>query len=159
MKKTLPILLLFAWIFQYSWAQDKPVLDINLSNYQHPFEVHFLELTSQNQDLKMAYMDIHPEEPNGKTVTLLHGKNFNGAYWKTTIEALTKEGFRVIVPDQIGFGKSSKPTSYQYSFQQLAENTKSLLEKLELNSTLLLGHSMGGMLATRFTLMFPQLVE
>ena len=159
MKKTFPILLLLTWIFQYSWAQDKPVLDINLSNYQYPFEVHFLELTSQNQDLKMAYMDIHPEKPNGKTVTLLHGKNFNGAYWKTTIEALTKEGFRVIVPDQIGFGKSSKPTDYQYSFQQLAENTKSLLEKLELNSTLLLGHSMGGMLATRFTLMFPQLVE
>ena len=69
----------------------------------------------------MAYMDIKPNKANGKTVVLLHGKNFNGAYWKTTIQALTKEGYRVIVPDQIGFGKSSKPTEYQFSFQQLAQ--------------------------------------
>ncbi len=69
----------------------------------------------------MAYMDVTAKNPNSKTVVLLHGKNFNGAYWKTTIEALTKEGYRVIVPDQIGFGKSSKPVGYQFTFQQLAQ--------------------------------------
>lgn len=139
--------------------EGRPVLDILLTNYQYPYEVHFLNFRSQDQDLKMAYMDVYPSRPNGKTVMLLHGKNFNGAYWKTTIEALTREGYRVIAPDQIGFGKSSKPAGYQFTFQQLAQNTKLLLDSLHLHKIDLLGHSMGGMLATRFALMYPDRVE
>jgi len=104
-------------------------------------------------------MDIKPKNYNGKNVMLLHGKNFNGAYWKTTIDALTREGFRVIVPDQIGFGKSSKPLHFHYTFQQLALNTKALLDSLKIEKIAVLGHSMGGMLATRFALMFPDVTE
>src|SRR5690606_862478 len=89
----------------------------------------------------------------------IHGKNFNGAYWKTTIQALTKEGYRVIVPDQVGFGKSSKPENYQFTFQQLAINTKNLLNELKVDEIYLLGHSMGGMLASRIALMYPELVK
>jgi len=140
-------------------AQERPVLDIMLTNYQYPFSVQFLPLKGQNKDIKMAYMDVKPQKSNGKSVVLLHGKNFNGAYWKTTIQALTKEGYRVVVPDQIGFGKSSKPTDYQFSFQQLAENTKLLLDELKIEKAAILGHSMGGMLATRFTLMYPEMIE
>lgn len=144
----------------YTQAQtNRPVLDIMLTNYEYPYQVHYLSIKSQTDDLKMAYMDIKPTKTNGKTVVLLHGKNFNGAYWKTTIEALTKEGYRVVVPDQIGFGKSSKPTDYQYTFQQLAQNTKAVLDELKINKVYLLGHSMGGMVATRFSLMFPETVE
>lgn len=139
--------------------EKRAVPDIMLTNYQYPYPVQFLDFKSQNQDLKMAYMDIKPEKANGKTVILLHGKNFNGAYWKTTIQALTKEGFRVVVPDQIGFGKSSKPTEYQFTFQQLAQNTKAVLDELKIDKIYLLGHSMGGMLATRFALMYPEMVE
>ncbi len=151
--------LLLVSMLDCSVAQQKPVLDIMLTNYQYPFEVHFLDMKSQNKDMKMAYMDVRPQQPNGKTVTLLHGKNFNGAYWKTTIDALTKEGYRVVIPDQIGFGKSSKPIGYQFTFQQLAQNTKAILDALKIDKTYLLGHSMGGMLATRFTLMYPETVE
>jgi len=46
----------------------------------------------------------------------LHGKNFSGAYWQDTMTALLAEGYRVVAPDQIGFGKSSKPAHFQYSF-------------------------------------------
>lgn len=134
-------------------------LDINLSTVKYPFDVHFLKLHVQNQDLQMAYMDIQPPKPNSKNIVLLHGKNFNGAYWKTTIQALVNKGFRVIVPDQIGFGKSTKPRNFQYSFQQLALNTKTLLDSLRISKTAVLGHSMGGMLATRFALMFPETTE
>ncbi|MFD1768302.1 alpha/beta fold hydrolase [Sphingobacterium suaedae] len=142
------------------WAQAmRPVLDVMLSDYAYPFQVDTLTLQSQQQTLIMAYMDIHASRPNGKTVVLLHGKNFNGAYWKTTVEALTAEGYRVVVPDQIGFGKSSKPIGYQFSFQQLALNTKILLDSLQLFEVYLLGHSMGGMLATRFALMYPNTVK
>lgn len=133
--------------------------DILLSTYQYPFEVSYFSFSSQHHQLKMAYMDIKPQRPNGKTVVLLHGKNFNGAYWKTTINALIQSGYRVIAPDQIGFGKSSKPTGYQFSIQQLAQNTKKLLDTLGIQNIDLLGHSMGGMIAARFALMYPETVS
>jgi Predicted hydrolases or acyltransferases (alpha/beta hydrolase superfamily) len=162
MKRYSSYFILSLIIIHTAFAQTghpRPVLDIMLTNYEYPFEVHYLNLKSQNRELKMAYMDVHPQPSNGKTVVLLHGKNFNGAYWKTTIDALVEEGYRVIVPDQIGFGKSSKPVGYQFSFQQLAQNTKAVLDELQVDKMYLLGHSMGGMLATRFTLMYPETVE
>ncbi|GEQ87038.1 alpha/beta hydrolase [Patiriisocius marinistellae] len=145
-------------LFQSANAQtnDLQWLDIELSNYKYPYTVSTLEINVQEQNLKMAYMDIKPENYNGKNIVLFHGKNFNGAYWKTTIQALSKEGFRVIVPDQIGFGKSSKPDYFHYTFQQLAQNTKKILDTLNIKETAILGHSMGGMLATRFALMYPK---
>lgn len=149
------LFLLSAFHFTIAQTDSLQWLDIELSNYQYPYAVSSLELEIQEQDLKMAYMDIKPENYNGKNIVLFHGKNFNGAYWETTIIALSKEGFRVIVPDQIGFGKSSKPAYFQYTFQQLAQNTKTLLDALKIKETAILGHSMGGMLATRFALMYP----
>jgi pimeloyl-ACP methyl ester carboxylesterase len=134
-------------------------LDLMLANYDYPFPAKHLDLHVQQQDLKMAYMDVTPENHNGKNVLLLHGKNFNGAYWETTTKALTEKGYRVVIPDQIGFGKSSKPDYFHYTFQQLAANTKLLLDSLGISKTTVLGHSMGGMLATRFALMFPEIVE
>ncbi|APA64467.1 MULTISPECIES: alpha/beta fold hydrolase [Maribacter] len=146
---------------QFSKAQTDNLkwLDIELSNYEYPYEVSVLNLKVQGQDLQMSYMDVKPSQYNGKNIVLLHGKNFNGAYWETTIKALTKEGYRVIVPDQIGFGKSTKPLHFHYTFQQLARNTKELLDTLNIDKTVILGHSMGGMLATRFALMYPETTE
>lgn len=161
MTKKLLVLLILFYGFQYVKAQNNDLqwLDIELSNYQYPYPVSTLPLHMQKQDLKMAYMDVKPENYNGKNIVLIHGKNFNGAYWKTTIKALSKEGFRVIVPDQIGFGKSTKPDHFYYTFQQLAQNTKTLLDTLHIKKTAILGHSMGGMLATRFALMYPETTE
>jgi len=162
MKKDLLFLILLMFTIpgiSISAQENRTVLNIDLTNYTYPYEVHYLDFESQQKPLKLAYMDVHPAHHNGKTVVLLHGKNFNGAYWKTTIEALTKEGYRIIVPDQIGFGKSSKPIGYNFTFQQLALNTKKVLDELQINKVYLLGHSMGGMLATRFALMYPNVVE
>ena len=159
MKTYLLILLVFAFPIR-SFSQDKLMpLDKDLTNVNYPHEVKFLSFESQGQQLKMAYMDVVPANPNGKTLLLLHGKNFNAAYWEETIEALTKKGFRVIAPDQIGFGKSTKPEHYQYSFNQLAANTKAILDELKINKVIVLGHSMGGMVASRFALSYPELTE
>ncbi|MCH5598443.1 alpha/beta fold hydrolase [Niabella ginsengisoli] len=141
-----------------SFSQVKN-LDVDLTNYKYPFDVKFIVLKVQQQQLKMAYMDVQSANPNGKTIVLLHGKNFNGAYWRQTAKELSNSGFRVVIPDQIGFGKSSKPESFQYTFQQLAENTKKILDTLGIQSATILGHSMGGMLATRFALMYPNITE
>lgn len=104
--------------------------DARLSGFGYPYDVDMIEFEAQGHPLEMAFMDIRPATPNGVTVLLLHGKNFSGAYWHTTIEALSARGFRVLVPDQIGFGKSSKPAHYQYSFQALAAQTRALLTHL-----------------------------
>lgn len=89
---------------------------------------------------------------------LLHGKNFNGFYWKDVIPYFTARGYRVVVPDQIGWGQSDKPT-LSYSFHLLAEHTKRLLDSLRIGRVQLVGHSMGGMLATRFALLYPERVD
>ncbi len=108
----------------------------------------------------MAYMDIAPSSyAINKTIVLLHGKNFCGATWEDTARRLSTRGYRVIVPDQIGFCKSSKPPAYQFSLQQLAFNTNSLLSSLGIAQTKILGHSMGGMLATRFALMYSNVTS
>ncbi len=161
MIKYLCILCVLYFNLQLTSAQEDKLklLDLELANYDYPFPVSYLTLHIQNQELRMGFMDVKPSNYNGKNIMLLHGKNFNGAYWETTIKALNKEGYRVIVPDQIGFGKSSKPAHFQYTFQQLAQNTKTLLDSLHIDKTSVLGHSMGGMLATRFALMYPQQTE
>lgn len=129
------------------------------ADFPYPYPVAYLELTSQGQPLRMAYLDVAPERPNGRTVVLLHGKNFHAGTWATTIAALQRAGFRVIAPDQIGFGKSSKPEHFQFSFVQLAAHTRALLAARGVARSVVVGHSMGGMLAVRYALLYPEATE
>jgi len=145
-------------------VKGKPVpegaIDPEATSFPYPFPVRFFPVTVERQEVRIAFMDVPPRaRPNGRTVVLLHGKNFSGAYWEPTIRVLAAEGFRVVVPDQIGFGKSTKPAAFQFSFQVLADTTRALLESLHVDRVTVVGHSMGGMLATRFALMFPERVE
>ncbi len=138
-------------------AKTPEPLGMAMEGYPYPFPVSYLPLEIEGQDMSMAYMDVAPTEgANGRAVLLLHGKNFFGAYWEGTIRALAGAGYRVVVPDQIGFGKSSKPDLH-YTFEQLAASTRKLLEKLAIEKVVVVGHSMGGMLAVRFALMHPAL--
>lgn len=140
-------------------AQNTDTLSITLENVKYAYPVKYFAVQTEGQDLRMAYMDIVPQQrANGRTVVLFHGKNFGGYYWTNVIKALTDRGFRVIVPDQIGFGKSSKPFIH-YSFHQMARWNKILLDSLGIQKASILGHSMGGMLATRYALLYPQNVE
>ncbi|MEN6438910.1 MAG: alpha/beta hydrolase [Syntrophobacter sp.] len=154
-------LLLMPYVLSTAVADEREVkpLSISLEGYDYAYKVAFLDLIIEGQNLRMAYMDVQPEgEPKGKTVVLFHGKNFFGNYWKDTVRLLSRKGFRVVVPDQIGFGKSSKPNIH-YSFHLLAANTRKLIDTLGIQQVALVGHSMGGMLATRFTLMYPETVS
>lgn len=140
-------------------GNDGPAYGPELQGFDYPYPVARFALTSQRQVVRMAYMDVHPPHPNGRTAVLLHGKNFCSATWKQTIDVLTNAGYRVIAPDQIGFCKSTKPGHYQYSFQQLARNTHALLVALGVPRATLIAHSTGGMLAVRYALMYPRKTE
>ena len=129
---------------------------ITYENVPYPHPVSFLDVKLGGEDHRMAYMDVAPVgQPNGQTVVLFHGMNFFAAAFRPTIEALRKEGFRVIAVDRLGYGRSSKPVIH-YNLHIPARNTKALLDELGIERAAILGHSMGGMVATRFASTYPQ---
>jgi pimeloyl-ACP methyl ester carboxylesterase len=136
-------------------ADYEPTYGPELQGFDYPWQVSHFSFTSQGETLDMAYMDVTPTAPNGRTALLLHGKNFCAATWRDTIAVLVEAGYRVIAPDQIGFCKSTKPAHYQYSFQQLAGNTRALLVSLGISRATVIGHSVGGMLGMRYALTYP----
>ncbi len=125
----------------------------------YPYPSSYLPLTLYGQDVRIAYMDVPPNgTPNGHTVVLLHGNNFAGFYFGGPIDVLRNAGFRVVVPDQIGYGRSSKPI-IPYNFHDMARNTRAILQALKIERVMVVGHSMGGMLAARFATQYPAVVE
>jgi pimeloyl-ACP methyl ester carboxylesterase len=136
-------------------SEQGPAFGPELEGFDYPFPVERFSLTSQRQPLQMAYLDVQPDRPNGRTVVLLHGKNFCSATWEPTIKHLAAAGYRVVAPDQIGFCKSSKPAAYQFTFKELAGNTHALLARLGVVKPVVVGHSTGGMLAAHYTLLYP----
>ena len=130
---------------------------INLEGFPYPHPVNLLPLVNDGEQLRMAYMDVAPERPNGRTVVLLHGRNFPSSYWAPVISMLNTAGYRVVVPDQIGFGKSSKPSA-ELHFDTLARNTILLLDHLGIDKADIVAHSLGGMLAVRIARAYPDRV-
>ena len=76
---------------------------VELQGFQYPYPVVEFDFSSQRETMHMAYLDVRPTKPNGRTAVLLHGKNFCAATWKQTIDVLVENGYRVVAPDQIGF--------------------------------------------------------
>lgn len=140
-------------------AQEARPLGANLEDFAYPWPVSWFEVTVGAAPAQMAYMDIQPVRPNGRSVVLLHGKNFCGATWEDTARALSNAGYRVLIPDQIGFCKSSKPREAQYTFAMLARFTHQLMREQGMEDAVVVGHSAGGMLAMHFALMFPDAVD
>jgi pimeloyl-ACP methyl ester carboxylesterase len=127
---------------------------IGLEGFAYPYPVSMLPLVNDGEQVRMAYMDIAPAQPNGRVVVLLHGRNFPSSYWAPVIKTLNEAGYRVVVPDQIGFGKSSKPTS-DLHFDTLARNTIALLDHLGIAKADIVAHSLGGMLGVRIARAYP----
>lgn len=149
---------LACWVTAPALARA-PIYGPNLQGFAYPYPVQRYAFRTQAQSNWMAYMDVAPAEPGpgaGRTVVLLSGASFCAGAWAATIGALSGAGFHVVAPDELGFCKSSKPINYQYSFEQLAVNTRRLLGQLSAGHVILVGHGMGGMLAVRYALMFPR---
>jgi len=108
-------------------------------------------------------MTIHYHEAGkGEPVIFLHGSgpgasgysNFKGNY-----PEFAKHGFRAIVPDLPGFGLSSKPEDAQYVLDFFVEAIHGLVTKLGIEKCVLLGNSLGGAIALKFTLDYPAIVS
>lgn len=158
----LALMMLAMWPFLPAEAQQpapaKEPYGIGLEGFAYPYPVHMLPLTNEGEQVRMAYMDVAPATPNGRTVLLLHGRNFPSSYWAPVIKTLNNAGYRVVVPDQIGFGKSSKPV-FDLHFDTLARNTIALLDHLQLKQIDIVAHSLGSMLGVRITRAYPDRVS
>jgi pimeloyl-ACP methyl ester carboxylesterase len=146
--------------FAQGHAADAPrePYGIDLEGFPYPYPISLFPVVNDGEQLRMAYMDVGASgEPNGRTVVLLHGRNFPSSYWEPVIKTLTGAGFRVVVPDQIGFGKSSKQSG-ELHFDILARNTVALLDYLHVAQFDVVAHSMGGMLGVRIARAYPDRV-
>src|SRR3954447_6655431 len=128
---------------------------VALEGFAYPYPVNLLPLVNDGEQVRMAYMDVAAGQPNGRIVVLLHGRNFPSSYWAPVIKTLNDAGYRVVVPDQIGFGKSSKPQG-DLHFDTLARNTIALLNSLQIAKADVVAHSLGGMLAVRLARAYPE---
>jgi len=101
---------------------------------------------------------IHYREAgHGPIVILLHGLGGDSSRWLPTMTALAGE-YRLIAPDQIGFGQSEKPL-VNYNHGLLAEFLGEFLRTIGVSKASLVGHSMGGYVAMHVALHSPEMVE
>jgi len=99
--------------------------------------------------LRMAYVD--EGEGSSGTVLLLHGEPSWGYLYRTMIPVLVDAGFRCVVPDLIGFGRSDKPTQVEdYTYARHVEWLRSVLfDELDLSGLTLVCQDWGGLLGLR----------
>ena len=104
---------------------------------------------------------MHYQEFNlssNKTAVLLHGLGANGNSWQFQWQALADAGYRVIVPDMFGFGKSPYENK-KNTIESMADDVNKLLLNLGVEKAVFVGLSMGGAIAMRFALKYPAKVE
>jgi pimeloyl-ACP methyl ester carboxylesterase len=97
------------------------------------------------------------EAGSGPTVILLHGLGSSSQAWQVNIAPLA-EKFHVLVPDQIGFGKSAKPL-VNYRIRTYVDFLDQFCKQLKIDRATLVGASMGGWIAASFTAAFPDRVD
>jgi len=97
------------------------------------------------------------EAGSGPVVILLHGLGGSSQNWALNIAPLAQK-FRVIVPDQIGFGKSDKPFIH-YRIGTYVDYLDQFCKELKIERASLVGNSMGGWVATAFTVAYPNRVD
>ena len=97
------------------------------------------------------------EAGSGPTVILLHGLGGSTQVWQFNIAALA-EKYHVVVPDQIGFGKSDKPL-VNYRIRTYVDFLDQFCKQLKIERATLVGNSMGGWIAAMFTASFPNRVD
>lgn len=93
-----------------------------------------------------------------KVITFIHGFGGSTYSWRNNKQYFAENGFRVILMDLKGFGLSQKGVNLDYSHGSQADLVKGVLDYLQVRNTILVGHSMGGNIATVLTQKYPDMV-
>ncbi|MEM9988902.1 MAG: haloalkane dehalogenase [Pseudomonadota bacterium] len=121
----------------------------------YPFSPHYTEVTANDGTaLRLHYLDEGPK--NGEVILCLHGQPSWSYLYRKMIPLLMVEGYRVIAPDLIGFGKSDKPIAVEdYSYQGHVDWMCQWLLALDLNNITLVCQDWGGLIGLRMVATFP----
>ncbi|CAK1364338.1 unnamed protein product [Cercospora beticola] len=108
----------------------------------------------------IGYLLAEPEARFIHTIILIHGFPDLSAGWRYQIPFFVEHGFRVIVPDCIGYGRSDAPTDslQPYTFKSQVDDFYELCKSLGCESVIVAGHDWGSIMATHFTLWYPSFV-
>ena len=102
---------------------------------------------------------IHYEvSGQGTPLVLLHGIGSNSRSWRRQLAALSSD-FKVIAWDTPGFGKSADPEADTPSIRYYANSLRDLFDQTQLPNAIVLGHSLGGLIAQEFYRCFPERVR
>lgn len=104
----------------------------------------------------IVYADLGPTD--GPVVVLVHGMVSDSSTWSRPAQLLATRGYRVIAPDLLGHGRSSKPADGGYLLPDFAASLSRLLTELNTGPVTLAGHSLGGAIAMQLTHDHPELV-
>ena len=120
----------------------------NLENY--PFEPNYMMIDG----LRIHYLDEGPNDAD--PIILFHGEPTWSYLFRKMIPVLTEAGYRVVVPDMVGFGKSDKfESKYDYSYQHHIEVMKELIKRLDLKNATHFGQDWGGLVGLRVVAEMP----
>lgn len=114
----------------------------NLPDY--PFSANYVEV----KGYRIHYLD--EGDKDGKVVLLMHGQPSWSYLYRHMIPLLAKAGFRVIAPDNVGFGKSDKPLkASDHSYQMHIDVMAEFVDTLELSEVTFFGQDWGGLIGLR----------
>jgi len=117
-----------------------------------PFAPHYVDVAD---GLRMHYLDEGPAD--GPPVLLLHGEPTWSYLYRKMVPPLAAAGFRVVVPDLIGFGKSDKPAKIgDYSYALHEQWLLACLDSLKLDGITLFGQDWGSLLGLRIAGLQPE---
>tara|TARA_B100000575_G_C23105658_1_gene638172 strand:+ start:510 stop:1610 length:1101 start_codon:yes stop_codon:yes gene_type:complete len=120
----------------------------NLEDY--PFEPNYIMIDG----LRVHYLDEGPKD--AEPIILFHGEPAWSYLFRKMIPIFKDAGYRVIVPDMIGFGKSDKfKSKFDYSYEHHIENMKELVERLDLKDITHFGQDWGGLVGLRVVAEMP----
>lgn len=94
----------------------------------------------------------------GEHILILHGWGGSSNSWIEVQEILAKEGFKVIVPDLPGFGKTASPP-LAWSVEDYSNFILNFIKGIGLERMVLIGHSFGGRISIKFTTFYPERVK
>src|SRR5579862_9785659 len=118
----------------------------------YPFESSYREV----QGLRLAHLNLG----EGAPVIFFHGEPTWSYLWRKVIPPVRDAGFRCIAPDYAGFGRSDKPTDFDfYSYDRHVELTATLLEDLDIRGATAVVHDWGGPVGLRLAVEQPERIE
>lgn len=108
-------------------------------------------------------LDIPARRPDAPTAVLLHGHSMSAAFWFRNMDDLAAQGYRVLAPDLLGWGRSGRPRFHghtaDHSVDWYLRSLSAVLSALSSGPALLVGHSLGAYLAMEYTARNPQNVQ